>query len=83
MNNIIKIDGRIYYKISVQDLIHAYNKGKELLCILNDRFGLMNFRFSKHDELGDSIIECSKIYEKIKDDLAVKHNIKYFYFVQL
>lgn len=45
MNNSINIEGITYYQISEQNLVHAYNKGKQILWIFKTDHGLDKFIF--------------------------------------
>lgn len=83
MNNSINIKGITYYQISEQNLVHAYNKGKQILWLLKTEYGLGNIIFSKRSELGDVIIEHIKIFIKMKNKFDIQFSTKYFYFVQL
>ena len=79
----ISIEGKIFYKISEQDLVQAYNKGKTILWFFETDYGLDKIIFSKRSELGNVIIEHIKFYIEMKTKFVIQFSTKYFYFVQL
>ena len=83
-NNSNNIEGITYYQISKQNLLHAYNKGKQILWIFKTDHGLDNiifFFFSKRSELGEVIIEHIKSYIEMKTVFNIPFSSKYFFFV--
>ena len=71
MKNIISIEGKTYYQISEQNLVHAYNKGKQILWLFKTDYGLDNIIFSKRSELGNAIIEHIKFFIEMKNKFDV------------
>ena len=79
----IVIDDKRYYKVSEQDFIYSYNKGKNVLWIFKTDYGLDKIIFSKSSELVDAIIMHIKFFIEMKNKFNIQFSTKYFYFVQI